>query len=249
MLRLDRIPEATRRVFEQLATHPLLNGFTLIGGTALALQIAHRTSEDLDFWYPAEHLDKRVISSVLRSIQDIGFNVELVTPHHQIVAEKINGRDLLSCVQDYVIDNVKVTFFARNDLAYDYFNSFSRVGDTGSTFSIMGEEGLFSMKSLVIHQRVRSRDLYDLKSFMERGKSLDDIFSAASTADPACSTEYAKSVLTGDVPLDKNDEGFNSIDVNESIQDIYAFFTSAINDYEQAIATEIMRATRPIIRE
>jgi hypothetical protein len=115
---------------------------------------------------------------------------------------------------------------------------FTLIGDDGRSFGIMGEKGLFAMKSHVIHQRVRSRDLYDLKTFLMRGKTLADILQTASTADPACSQEYAKSVLVGDVPLDKEDEGFDSVGVNESIQDIYAFFKSVVNEYEQAIAEE-----------
>ncbi len=146
MLKLDSLPDATRHLYDHLTTNDLLRDFTLIGGTALALQIGHRRSE-----------------------------------------------------------------------------------------------GLFVMKSYVIHQRVRSRDLYDLKTFMMRGKNLGDILRAGSAADPACSPEYAKSVLVGDVPLDKEDEGFDSIGVTESMQDIYAFFKGAVNDYEQAIAEETLK--------
>ena len=241
MLKLDSLPEATLLVFEHLAANPSLCDFTLIGGTALALQIGHRWSEDLDFWLPAERMDKSLISSVVRAMQNEGFDAKLATPHEQIVAEKNNGRDLLAHAQDYVIGGVKVTFFARADIAYNHFNSFGRIGEKDCTFSIMSEEGLFSMKSYVIHQRVRSRDLYDLKTFMTRDKTLDDIFSAAIAADPACSAEYAKAVLLGDVPLDKEDEGFDSIGITETIQDLYAFFLSAVNDYEQSIAENIIR--------
>lgn len=241
MLKLDSLPNATRRLFDHLATNALLHDFTLIGGTALALQIGHRRSEDLDFWLPGERMDKGVISAIVRLAQEAGFRAMLATPHHQIVAEKINGRDLLARVQDYVIGGVKVTFFARTDVAYRYFDTLSRVAaNVALSFRVMGEDGLFAMKSYVIHQRVRSRDLYDLKTFMLRGRRLDEILEAASMADPACSPEYAKSVLVGDVPLDKKDEGFESIGITESIEDIYSFFKSAVNDYEQAIAEEAL---------
>lgn len=93
-------------------------------------------------------------------------------------------------------------------------------------------------KSYVIHQRVSSRDLFDLKTFVQRGKTIEDILQAGSAADPACSSEYAKSVLLGDVPLDKEDEGFDSVDVTEKLEDIYSFFKCAINEYEQALAEQ-----------
>ena len=94
------------------------------------------------------------------------------------------------------------------------------------------------MKSYVIHQRVRSRDLFDLKTFVQQGKTIGEILQAGPAADPACSIEYAKSVLIGDVPLDKEDEGFDSVGVTEKIEDIYAFFEDAIDVYEQTIAEE-----------
>lgn len=239
MLKLDSLPDATRRLFDHLATNVLLRDFTLIGGTALTLQIGHRHSEDLDFWLLGERLDKKNISEIVRLAQKVGFKAMLATPHHQIVAAKINGCDLLERVQDYVIDGVKVTFFARADGAYRYFDTLSRVAtDVDISFRVMGEDGLFAMKSYVIHKRVRSRDLFDLKTFMLRGRRLDEILEVATMADPACSQEYVKSVLIGDVPLDKKDEGFESIGITEPIEDIYSFFKSAVNDYEQAIAEE-----------
>ncbi len=241
VLRLDSLPEATRRVFDQLAANMALRDFTLIGGAALALQIAHRRSEDLDFWIFGECMDKGVISSIAHMTRQAGFKVDLATPHRQIVAERINGRDLLAHAQDYVIGGVKVTLFSRADMIYQHFDSFPRVADTGTSFRIMGEEGLFAMKSHLIHQRVRSRDLYDLKTFLMRGRNLADILQVGADADPACSPEYAKSVLTGEVPLDKEDEGFESIGIAEPVEDIYAFFKSAVNAHEQAIAEETFR--------
>jgi len=59
----------------------------------------------------------------------------------------------------------------------------------------METEGIFSMKSYVIHQRVRSRDLFDLKTFVQQGKTIGEILHAGPAAVPACSIEYAKSVL------------------------------------------------------
>jgi predicted nucleotidyltransferase component of viral defense system len=226
-------------VFEHLAGNALLQDFTLIGGTALALQIGHRQSVDIDLWLPALRLDKCVISEIVHEAQAAGFAAELVTPHQQMTTGKINGFDLLEYAQDYVIGDVKTTFFARADVPYRYFDTLPRLANTGASFRIMGEEGLFALKSHVIQRRVRSRDLFDLKTFMTRGKTLDDILNVARAADPACSPEYTKSVLVGDVPLDKDDEGFESVGVTDSIQDIYAFFKCAVDDYEQAIAEKL----------
>lgn len=239
MLKLDSLSEQARRVFDHFADSTALKDFTLIGGTALALQIGHRKSEDLDFWLPSVQMDKRMVSAAIRAAQQAGFDAQLATPHGKIVTAKINGQDLLSYVQDYVISGVKVTFFARADAAFAHFNAFPRVTDSNTSFGIMGADGIFAMKAYVIHQRVRSRDLFDLKTFVQNGKTIGEILQAGPDADPACSIEYAKSVLIGEVPLDREDEGFHSIGVNETIGDIHSFFRNAVNDYEQKIAEEI----------
>jgi len=43
------MPRETAMMFRFLETIPSLNDFVLIGGTALALHLGHRTNEDLNF--------------------------------------------------------------------------------------------------------------------------------------------------------------------------------------------------------
>jgi hypothetical protein len=69
-------------VFDYLAQIQSLDRFTLVGGTAIALQIGHRRSEDLDFWLPGNRMDKGIVSTVVRSAQESGFTATLATPHH-----------------------------------------------------------------------------------------------------------------------------------------------------------------------
>ena len=40
------MPASTARLFSEIRDNPLLDSFILIGGTALALHIGHRLSED-----------------------------------------------------------------------------------------------------------------------------------------------------------------------------------------------------------
>ena len=44
------MPERTERLFEAIAKGDELKDFVLVGGTALAIHLKHRTSEDLDFF-------------------------------------------------------------------------------------------------------------------------------------------------------------------------------------------------------
>ena len=239
MLRLDNLPAETQRVFSYLASNTLLKRFTLIGGTALSLQIGHRSSEDLDFWVPASCMPTNDVNGIVSMARDAGLDIQLVTPNEKIINAKINhGINLLDYARDYAINGVKVTFFSRHDPLYRHFDTFPRLHGTDTAFQIMGQEGIFAMKSHVIYQRVRSRDIFDLKTFIQNGKSIPDIFAAALASDCNCTQEYAKSVLTGEIPLDKDDEGMSGIGITETIENLYDFFRNAIDNHERLIQRE-----------
>ena len=241
MLKLDCMPERTRRVFNVLAKEPLMKGFVLIGGTALSIQIGHRLSEDLDFWLPGISMSKDRVDSILSNLGQHGISHEFATPAWKISQARINGIDLLSQSRDHIIDGVKVTFFARDDVPYRHFAGMKRL-KSKTQFSIADEEALFNMKSWLISQRVRSRDLYDLMILMQRGKTIQDILYAGAQADPSFQREYAKEVLVGNVPLDADDEGFESIGIQVTLTDMREFFLAAVNEYEVNLASAISKA-------
>ncbi|SNR76009.1 Nucleotidyl transferase AbiEii toxin, Type IV TA system [Methylobacillus rhizosphaerae] len=237
------MPERTRIVYDALKQEPLMSGFILIGGTALSIQIGHRLSEDLDFWLPASSLSTPRINSILANLHTQGYHNQLVTPAWQISQAKINGIDLLIQSRDHVIAGVKVTFFARLDVPYTHFATLPRSRENSMHFDIMSQDGIFRMKSWLISQRTRSRDLYDLMVLTrDHGKSIEDILTAGLAADPSFSKEYAKDVLLGTIPLDAHDEGFASIGLDLDIKDIHAFFHERINHYEITLAQTILTA-------
>lgn len=53
------LPPATEKVWNFLKEQPALAGFVLVGGSALALTLRHRLSEDLDFVYPDTRLPRQ----------------------------------------------------------------------------------------------------------------------------------------------------------------------------------------------
>jgi Nucleotidyl transferase AbiEii toxin, Type IV TA system len=69
-LKLQFMPEATQKNFARLKDDPRLAGFTLVGGTALALQIGHRISEDLDFNIFGQKLPIKSIDALLDEFVD-----------------------------------------------------------------------------------------------------------------------------------------------------------------------------------
>ena len=63
----DTIATPTRKLFNKLATSPWLSDFYLAGGTALALQLGHRTSVDLDF-FSEKNFDEAVVIEHLTTL-------------------------------------------------------------------------------------------------------------------------------------------------------------------------------------
>lgn len=67
MLHTETVDRATLELIKQFQADPVLDGFVLVGGTALSLQIGHRISIDIDFFTVAEfdtqqlleHLEKK----------------------------------------------------------------------------------------------------------------------------------------------------------------------------------------------
>jgi hypothetical protein len=257
MLKLDFMPEATRKNFERLKDDPRLNGFTLIGGTALALQIGHRISEDLDFNVFGRALPKRSLDQLLSDLEEEGAIIESLISPEKKTAHKINtGYDLDDSIQDYLINGAKVTFHARHEQdrpkkQIEYLKSAAKIKIANNGFEILAVEGLFAMKSIVTYDRVRSRDIFDLMILIrDNGFNLKNALDAIAENQPARhkDPEHFKSVVTGIIPLDKADEGFSSISLDVKMQDIYKYFKSLIKEYEiQAVHAllENYRITTP----
>ena len=242
------LPPATLKVFEHLRTQALLGEFTLIGGSALALQIGHRLSQDLDFYFAGDTLPQRALSRVLAEARAKGLITQDMLSPARVQQTRINhAMDLHAWVQDWSIDGVKVSFST-----FEGFNeqmrvvaAFPRVAATHTTFSVLGIEGLFAAKAALLARRVRSRDLFDLKSMLQdHGYSMRQLFAAIRRVDPGANPDIHRDVLRGLIPLDADDEGFAAIGVPTSIDDLYRFFRERIDAYEIEEARRIVKERR-----
>jgi hypothetical protein len=247
-LKLEFMPEATQKNFARLKDDPRLAGFTLVGGTALALQIGHRISEDLDFNVFGQKLPIKAIDGLLDDLAAGGAEIESLITSEQKLGFKINTSENLDhYIQDYLIDGAKVTFHSRNEgdrpkAQIDFLKSAPKVAVSEKGFNVLAIDGLLVMKSIVIYDRVKSRDIYDLMVLTRvHGYTLDDIFAAIDAYQPIRhkDPEYFKSVVTGVIPLDKNDEGFSSIRLNVKMVGVYKHFKQLINDYEIRVVQQL----------
>jgi hypothetical protein len=155
---------ATEQVFVQVSRMNSLSGYTLIGGTALALQLQHRLSEDLDFckWKSSVNnritVDWNVIENELQSIGKV-------------------KTDLLGDNQcDFFVQGVKLSFYG-NNIFYEPENL------ERTTFLnhivVADVESIGIMKMEVMSRRRTFRDYYDMYVILESGVSLENIISGA----------------------------------------------------------------------
>ncbi len=239
MLNTAYLAPKTRPVFEALRPRPELQGMVLVGGPALALQVGHRLSEDLDFWLPGARLNSFALDALMRDLKARGHRVFFANDPNHTTAFRINhGENLADFSQNWAVDGVKLQFFCRQDLAYNFFATLPRHKPqaVACSFELASPELLLHMKSWLIHQRARSRDLFDLWHFLKSGRSVGDIIRAAFKASPTVSEDYAKQVLMGKVPLDVGDEGFAGLAQSVSLAQIHNDFLDAINAWEVALA-------------
>lgn len=175
MLKLE-----TERIWQFLCQQPLLSGFVLLGGSALALHLRHRYSEDLDLAYPAERLPRQRLDALRRVAAESGLDIQ---PHDDpaALAEFANGGlDPLDYQQDWLANRtVKVSFFAPE--AGERAVIASSPEGSGPRIATLDE--LFRSKSLLTARRSRSRDWFDLYVLMtKRGYTLKDYFDAFARA-------------------------------------------------------------------
>lgn len=138
------MPVNTLQVFQKLKSESFISRFTLVGGTALAIQIKHRFSEDLDFITDEEEINTNLIKR----------NISKIFPGYRIIRQDHNWQI------DLVINNVKVTFFSAGAVAIPFSvlnHSFS-----DSNVNIARAKIIAVLKFSAIAQRNTFRDYYDL---------------------------------------------------------------------------------------
>ena len=102
MLQRNTLEESTLVLLTDLLKFPIFKDLRLVGGTALALQLGHRHSIDLDlFGIIAEDLDVAKIENIL---QDAGFKVQVLHGGKVIKSMFVNNIkvDIVGNHQDWI---------------------------------------------------------------------------------------------------------------------------------------------------
>lgn len=152
-MHLDALPKVTAEAFLELSKMSLFkkNGWYLAGGTALALQVGHRQSVDLDFFTAKKSFRELEVE---RALQNTG---EWQTSYHE--QGTIYG----------VFGGAKVSL-----IAYPFFQPKKEKARYG-TIDILLPADIASMKIVAISQRGRKRDFFDLYWYCQNREPLAQV--------------------------------------------------------------------------
>ena len=156
--RLAILPPAQRRLWPELQATP--GHFILYGGTALALRLAHRSSEDFDF-FSSQPFDAERLLARIPYLKDA----------------KVLQRDenTLTCLADRD-GPVRVSFFG--GLTLNHVRSPQRVAGPGLLVASLLDLG--ATKAQVVQGRALAKDYLDLEALMRVGRvSLGECLGAA----------------------------------------------------------------------
>ena len=144
------LPKTEILLLKMVEECPFLEKYVLVGGSALAMYLCHRKSEDLDFFTYADSSDRAEIFEYIKQFE----NKEILNQSDEQI--------------DLLLDGVKVTFFNAN---WKFLEP-----QKTEAFNLSSLEAIASMKVNVMFLRAKYRDYYDLYCLVKDGMSLREVF-------------------------------------------------------------------------
>ncbi len=144
------LPKTEELLLKLIRECPFLQNYVLVGGSALAMHLCHRKSEDLDFFTYGDSFDKREIFEYIKSFE----NKEVLNQTDEQI--------------DLLLDGVKVTFF---NAKWDFLKP-----NKVEKFNLSSLEAISAMKVNVLFLRAKYRDYYDLYFLLKEEMSLKEMF-------------------------------------------------------------------------
>lgn len=157
------VTDKTGAVLEAISRLECIKAYTLVGGTALALQLENRESEDLDFmsWVQKAN-DRRDVNwpQIKKELETVG------------TVEKVDILDFYHV--EFIVNGVKLSFYANPNKSpvkegIPYLNNI-KLADVKS---------IGAMKMEVLLRRSKFRDYYDIFSIMKNGIDINEMISLA----------------------------------------------------------------------
>ena len=200
-------PQAERLLME-LRDQDWIKPYVLVGGSALALHLGHRLSEDLDFILDAERLNIRSITRTLNAHFPGAFHVLKMDDPWQL---------------DAVINEVKVTFFSRGAIGINF--EAKQFAQREGFLSIGSVLVIGVLKMIAIAHRNTMRDYYDLYYIVKKAIPLSELIQKTRELVPTLAPiTYTETLLyTDDIPEESIAQHLNPTEIVTK-QQIAAFF-------------------------
>jgi len=234
------LPERTETLLRAIDGCAAASGLLLVGGTALALRIAHRRSADLDFAFASLRLPRRKLDELLGELRT-GHDVLAMA---NAAAEQDfldSGLELADYQRDYSVDGVKVSFFTPDPAKLGQAVRAEAHVQGLKRIRVADLDSLFLMKAVTLNSRVTTRDLFDVYTLVrEHGYRQADIFRYARQFDfspDALKTRLLHARRRVDDPGIELPAGVPT----PTFEQLQAFFVEAINRAEQEAAAEAVR--------
>lgn len=154
------INRQTQALLDKFKKIPLFSEYQaiLIGGTALAYHLSHRESFDLDICFPfANRLPELDFLKTFEEVVPLEFDQSII----DIALNE--GGNIDEVMKRYIIDGVKVDFLINP--SSNIYESEILKNDTKHILEhmrIASTESIFKLKSLLLLDRNKIRDLYDV---------------------------------------------------------------------------------------
>ncbi len=137
------LPKTRNLLQEMVKECGFLKNYVLVGGSALALHLCHRKSEDLDFFTYSDSFDIKEIFDFLNRFKD----KEIINQNSEQIDVLLNG--------------VKVTFF---NAKWNFLKP-----DKIEQFNLASRKSIAAMKVNTLFLRAKYRDYYDLYCLIKNG--------------------------------------------------------------------------------
>lgn len=146
-------------IIEQVSQMECIKPYILCGGTALAMQIGHRKSEDLDFmmWRISKTEKPEVNWNLIEK--------ELTDKIGPIESFNMLGFDQV----EFRVKGVKFSFFVSEN-----HSPVSTPVNYMGNIRLADIESIMAMKMEVMLRRMKFRDYYDIYSIIKEGHSIND---------------------------------------------------------------------------
>lgn len=154
----------TGKVFEEISRLECIKQYTLVGGTALSLQISKRQSEDFDFmkWLSNKREKPEVDwPAILKEFESIG----------KVNEYEVGGFDFFSLN----FESVKISFYAAPRKAVPTMVRIPYLNN----LCLADIESIGVMKMETMLRRAKFRDYYDIYTILEQGYDIWKMIEAA----------------------------------------------------------------------